>query len=72
MMKLGKLIAAAGGTAITVVMLLIAYVPGFHPEGYERLRHDGLLYVVPLLSAIQISTTVAWLYISSQNKRGER
>ncbi len=59
------------GVAVTAVMLLVAYAPGYFPEGYERLHRYGWVHIVPLFAATQILATVGWLYISSKDNQGD-
>ncbi len=55
------------GFCVGIIMILLtaAYIPGYYPEGYERLRVSGWLKFIPTLAAIQITSAVSWLYMVS-------
>jgi len=60
-----KVIAVGFCVGIIMILLTAAYIPGYYPEGYERLRGSGLIKFIPTLAVFQITSAVSWLYIVS-------
>ena len=56
---------------ISITMLAITFFPAFYPVGFERIHRAGLVPVVPLIAAIQLSASAGWLYVSCINKKGD-
>lgn len=56
---------------ISITMLAITFLPAFYPAGFERIHRTGLVPVVALIAAIQLSASAGWLYVSCTYKKGD-
>jgi len=72
-MRGNTLNVVAVGFCVGIIMILLtaAYIPGYYPEGYERLRVSGFIKFIPTLAVIQITSAVSWLYIVSMENGDE-
>lgn len=58
-----KIAAVGVCTGVSVLLLAIAYLPGFFPEGYKRLRQNRVIYLVPVAIVVEVVPAVGWLYL---------
>jgi hypothetical protein len=56
---------------ISITLLAITFLPAFYPAGFERIQRAGLVPVVLLIAAIQLSASAGWLYVSCTYKKGD-
>ena len=55
--------------AVIFLLFVIAYIPSFAPDAYERLRQTGLIRDVPAIVAVGGISAIGWLWMISGSKR---
>lgn len=47
--------------ATMLLLLLVAYLPGFAPDAYIKLRRTGLISLVPMIASVGILAAIGTL-----------
>ena len=58
-----KIVAMGICTGISMLLLAIAYLPGFYPEAHIRLRQNRLIHLVPIVVVVEVVSAAGWLYL---------
>ena len=66
-----KYLKIAIGLCFAVILLLfvIAYIPSFAPDAYERLRQTGLIGAVPAIVTAGSFSAIGYLWMVSGSKK---
>lgn len=58
-----KIVGMGVCAGVLMLLLAIAYLPGFCMAGYEGLRDSNMIGFVPLITVVGIGSAVSWLYL---------